>query len=69
MMLQTKQQGSRPCSFRKGDVFMFPFISLCKIYDPGAGSFLTTVHNLNKFGTDLLYDGTHQISRLYTLGL
>ena len=39
-MLHTKYQGSRPCSFRQEYFFMFPYISLCKTYDPGMGPFL-----------------------------
>ena len=34
MMLHTKYQGSRPCGFRQENVFMFTYISLCKICDP-----------------------------------
>ena len=37
MMLYTKYQGSRPCGFRQEDFSRFPYISLCKICDPGGG--------------------------------
>ena len=40
MMLSTKYQGFRPCSFRQEDFFTFPYISLCKTCDPLGGSFL-----------------------------
>ena len=42
MMLHTKYQGSRPCGFRLEDFSCFPYISLCKILTPGAGSFLAS---------------------------
>ena len=41
MMLHTKYQGSRPCSFRQEDFFMFlPILVYVKHVTPGAGSFL-----------------------------
>ena len=40
MMLNTNFQKSRPSSFRQEDFFTFPYISLCKTFDPGAGPFL-----------------------------
>ena len=36
MMLHTKYQDSRPCGFRQV-FFMFPYISLCKTFDPPGG--------------------------------
>ena len=34
MMLHTKYQGSRPCGLRQECFFTFPYISLCKTFDP-----------------------------------
>ena len=40
MMLLTKYQGSKPDGFRQEDFSMFfPYISQCKICDPGRGHF------------------------------
>ena len=35
MRLHTKFQSSRHCGLRQEDFFMFPYISLCEICDPG----------------------------------
>ena len=61
-MLHTKYQSSRPYGFRQEDVFMFPYISLRKTCDPGAGHFfLPQRHNMNKLGKGPLGDATYQI--------
>ena len=60
MMLHTKYQGLRPYGFRQEDFFnVFPYIDVCKQYDPGAGPFLG--HSLNKLGRRPLGDATYQI--------
>ena len=33
-MLYTKYQGSKPNGFRQEDFHVFPYISLCKTFDP-----------------------------------
>ena len=60
MMLHTKYQDYRPCGFRQEDFFMFPYISLCKKCDPGAGHFWPQGYNLNKLGRDPLGDSRLQ---------
>ena len=65
MMLPTKYQGSRPYGFRQKYFFnVFPYISLCKLFDPWAEPFLAKGHNLNKLGIGPLGDASYQISRL-----
>ena len=39
-MLHAKYQGSRPCGFRQEDFLRFPYISLCKTFDPKARALL-----------------------------
>ena len=39
MILNTKYQGSRPCGFKQLDLFMIPYMSLFKTFDPGGGPF------------------------------
>ena len=66
MILHNKNQGSRPCGFRREDFFhVAPYISLCKTCDPpGPGHFWPLGYNLNKLGRGPLDDTTYQISRL-----
>ena len=64
MVLFTKYHGSRPCSFRREDLFMFSLYKLCKICDPEAGSVWLQEHNSNKNGMSPLGDAIDQISRL-----
>ena len=65
MLHTTKYQGSRPCGFRQEDFSCFPYISLCKTFDPGTGPFFWRQGlNLNKLGGGLLGDAIYQISRL-----
>ena len=45
----------------------FPYISLCKTYDPRGMPFLPHRHNLNKLARCPLSDATYQISRLYAV--
>ena len=60
MITHTKNQGSRPCSFRKEDFFIdFLYISVCKISDP--------LYRPKRLGRGPLDDATHQISRLQAL--
>ena len=42
----------------------FPYISLFKTFDPGAGPFWSEGHNLNKLGRGPLGDAKYQQSRL-----
>ena len=57
MLLHTKYQCSRPCSLRQEDFFLcFPYISLCKTFDSGVGSFGPQGYNFNKLGRGLLGD-------------
>ena len=60
-------QVSRPYGFRL-DVFMFPYISLCKACDTkGWGHVCPQGHHLNKLGRGPLVDATYKILRLYAL--
>ena len=61
MMLHTNYQGFRPCGIRHEDYFMFPYISLCKTYDPRAEPFF------NKLDRGPLGDATYQ--NIEALGL
>ena len=45
----------------------FPYISICKIVNPGRGYFWPKEHYLNKLGRGILGDATYQILRHYTL--
>ena len=63
MMLHTKYQGSRPCSFRQEDFFMFPI----KHVTPGRAHFWPQGYSLNKLGTAPLDDATYHIPRPYAL--
>ena len=56
-MLHTTDQGSRPHGFRREVFSCFPYISLCKTFDPqGSGHFWLQGYNLNKLGRGSLGD-------------
>ena len=46
------------------DIFKFPYISLCKTFDPEGGAIFGYMgHTLNKLDRSLLDDDAYQISR------
>ena len=47
MILHTKHQGSRTSSFKQDAFLCFPYISLCKTGDPGAGPFQHIIYTKN----------------------
>ena len=63
MILHTKYQGSRPCSFRQEDCFhVAPYMSLCETCDfrgGGGGQFWPKGYNLNTRGRGILGDATY----------
>ena len=60
VMLHMKYQGSRTYGFRQEDFFhVYPYISLCKTCEHGAGHFWPKGHNLKTLGRGPHGDATN----------